>query len=73
MLKHRRVKHFGFEFRYDINDVDVNNPLRDGIPPVCQNILHRAYNLGLIGHIPDQLTINQYKPGQGMPGSAHVL
>ncbi|BFZ15045.1 hypothetical protein BsWGS_18084 [Bradybaena similaris] len=67
VMKHRRVKHFGFEFRYDINDVDVNNPLPDGIPPECQNILHRAYSLGLIGHIPDQLTINQYKPGQGIP------
>ncbi|CAG5129385.1 unnamed protein product [Candidula unifasciata] len=67
VMKHRQVKHFGFEFRYDINDVDVNNPLPDGIPPLCQNILHRAYNLGVIGHMPDQLTVNQYKPGQGIP------
>lgn len=29
-LKHRRVKHFGYEFRYDNNDVDKDNPLPGG-------------------------------------------
>lgn len=29
-LKHRRVKHYGFEFRYDINNVDKDKPLPAG-------------------------------------------
>ncbi|XP_058041789.1 alkylated DNA repair protein alkB homolog 8 isoform X2 [Ahaetulla prasina] len=32
-LKHRRVKHFGYEFRYDNNNVDQDRPLPGGIPP----------------------------------------
>lgn len=29
-LKHRRVKHFGYEFRYDNNNVDKDKPLPGG-------------------------------------------
>jgi len=29
-LKHRRVKHYGFEFRYDNNNVDKDKPLPAG-------------------------------------------
>lgn len=29
-LKHRRVKHYGFEFRYDNNNVDKHKPLTAG-------------------------------------------
>lgn len=29
-LKHRRVKHFGYEFRYDNNNVDRDRPLPGG-------------------------------------------
>lgn len=31
-LKHRRVKHYGFEFRYDNNNVDKDKPLPAGKP-----------------------------------------
>ena len=64
-LKHRQVKHYGFEFKYGINDVDVNNPLPQGIPELCRNFLEKALDSGLVTHYPDQLTVNQYKPGQG--------
>ena len=64
-MKHRKVKHFGFEFKYGINDVDVTDPLRNGIPHVCNVILNKAKDMGLIQHLPDQLTINSYQPGQG--------
>lgn len=41
-LKHRRVRHYGYEFRYDNNNVDKDKPLAAGktvtvfstIPPV---------------------------------------
>lgn len=29
-LKHRKVKHFGYEFRYDNNNVDKDKPLPGG-------------------------------------------
>ena len=64
-MKHRKVKHFGFEFKYGINDVDVTDPLRNGIPHVCNVILNKAKDMGLIQHLPDQLTINSYQSGQG--------
>ncbi|KAK2519052.1 Alkbh8 [Columba guinea] len=32
-LRHRRVKHFGYEFCYDNNNVDKDKPLPGGIPP----------------------------------------
>ncbi|XP_021093415.1 alkylated DNA repair protein alkB homolog 8 isoform X3 [Heterocephalus glaber] len=31
-LKHRRVKHFGYEFHYENNNVDKDKPLPEGIP-----------------------------------------
>jgi hypothetical protein len=31
VLKHRRVKHFGYEFRYDNNNVDKDKPLPGGM------------------------------------------
>lgn len=30
-MKHRRVKHYGFEFRYDNNNVDKDKPLPAGM------------------------------------------
>uniref|UniRef100_A0A8D0HFE2 tRNA (carboxymethyluridine(34)-5-O)-methyltransferase ALKBH8 n=1 Tax=Sphenodon punctatus TaxID=8508 RepID=A0A8D0HFE2_SPHPU len=66
-LKHRRVKHFGYEFRYDNNNVDKDKPLPGGIPDICQSLFETCMKLGYIKHKPDQLTVNQYEPGQGIP------
>ncbi|KAL8191045.1 UNVERIFIED_CONTAM: Alkylated DNA repair protein alkB 8 [Gekko kuhli] len=66
-LKHRRVKHFGYEFRYDNNNVDRDKPLPGGLPELCNVILAKCLTLGYIKEKPDQLTINQYEPGQGIP------
>ncbi|RZC36183.1 alkylated DNA repair protein alkB -like 8, partial [Asbolus verrucosus] len=65
-MKHRQVKHYGYEFRYDINNVDKDKPLSEKIPQEC-DVLWRRLN---IDFRPDQLTINHYKPGQGIP--AHI-
>ncbi|KAH0810649.1 hypothetical protein GEV33_012138 [Tenebrio molitor] len=65
-MKHRQVKHYGYEFRYDINNVDKNKPLPEKIPTECGFLWDRlSFNFR-----PDQLTINHYKPGQGIP--SHV-
>ncbi|XP_036392859.1 alkylated DNA repair protein alkB homolog 8 [Megalops cyprinoides] len=66
-LKHRRVKHYGYEFRYDNNNVDKDKPLPGGLPQVCDAVLERCLQENHIDVKPDQLTINQYEPGQGIP------
>ncbi|XP_013366575.1 PREDICTED: alkylated DNA repair protein alkB homolog 8 isoform X2 [Chinchilla lanigera] len=69
-LKHRRVKHFGYEFHYENNNVDKDKPLPEGLPAVCDSFLEKWLAEGYIKHKPDQLTVNQYEPGQGIP--AHI-
>ncbi|CAH1777251.1 unnamed protein product [Owenia fusiformis] len=66
-LKHRKVKHYGYEFLYGINNVDLNCPLKDGIPSQCEQVLDRLIQGKYITSYPDQLTVNQYAPGQGIP------
>lgn len=63
-LRHRRVKHFGYEFLYGMNNVDKSNPLPDGIPSVCNALLDHIQKKVMFR--PDQMTVNEYKPGQGM-------
>ncbi|NP_001365062.1 tRNA (carboxymethyluridine(34)-5-O)-methyltransferase ALKBH8 isoform 3 [Homo sapiens] len=69
-LKHRRVKHFGYEFHYENNNVDKDKPLSGGLPDICESFLEKWLRKGYIKHKPDQMTINQYEPGQGIP--AHI-
>lgn len=63
-LKHRRVKHFGFEFKYGVNSVNPDEP----IEPIPQNygFLRELFDKHGCGqYCYDQLTINNYSPGQG--------
>ncbi|XP_045872544.1 alkylated DNA repair protein alkB homolog 8 isoform X1 [Meles meles] len=69
-LKHRRVKHFGYEFHYENNNVDKDKPLPGGLPDIWDSILEKWLKEGFIKHKPDQLTVNQYEPGRGIP--AHI-
>ncbi|CAK1578843.1 unnamed protein product [Parnassius mnemosyne] len=64
-LKNRQVKHFGYEFRYGSNDVDLNSPLPDKIPKECDILWTRLKSYGIDLDPPDQLTVNKYMPGQG--------
>ncbi|XP_055700460.1 alkylated DNA repair protein alkB homolog 8 [Phlebotomus papatasi] len=68
-LKHRQVKHFGYEFRYGTNDVDSDKPLMEKIPEECQILWQRMQEKhpDIDWPIPDQLTVNKYSPGQGIP------
>ncbi|XP_072318003.1 tRNA (carboxymethyluridine(34)-5-O)-methyltransferase alkbh8 [Eucyclogobius newberryi] len=66
-LKHRKVKHYGYEFRYDNNNVDKDKPLAAGLPVECMPVLERCIKRGCISVMPDQLTVNQYESGQGIP------
>ena len=64
-LKHRWVRHYGFEFNYDTNNVDENSPMQEPIPDYLNPLITRMINVGVLQRRPDQLTINAYKPGQG--------
>jgi alkylated DNA repair protein alkB homolog 8 len=69
-LKNRKVQHFGFEFIYGVNNVDPTKPLTNKpIPKDCEEIwknLEKKYFK--FSHFrPDQLTVNRYEPGHGIP------
>ncbi|KAL5285706.1 ALKBH8.2 family protein [Megaselia abdita] len=68
-LKHRSVKHFGYEFMYGTNNVDPENPLDKKIPKECDFLWKRLKekSLPMEWEFPDQMTVNEYLPGQGIP------
>ena len=66
-MKNRTVKHFGYEFIYGSNNVDRSKPLKQKIPSVCDQLLQKILSDKLLDFVPDQLTVNQYQPGQGIP------
>ena len=63
----RRVQHYGYKFNYatllidDIDDADKNK-----IPEVFTGLLHRLLDEQIITKLPNQLTINEYYPGDGI-------
>lgn len=59
------MKHYGYEFLYGVNNVDVNQPLEQKIPGDCTELIDSIMKLNIISTRPDQLTVNQYLPGQG--------
>ena len=63
-LKHRRVMHYGYKFDYAANAID-RTPLPQDIPVKCLNLVERLHQQKLISQLPDQMTVNQYQPGQG--------
>jgi len=63
-LKHRSVMHYGYRFDYTANAVD-RTPLPRNIPTKFLNLMERLLQQNLISQLPDQLTVNQYQPGQG--------
>ena len=67
-LKLRRVEHYGYEFLYGVNNVNPDSPLPTPIPKECQPILERMLDQALVSSIPNQLTVNEYQPGQGKLG-----
>ncbi|OQS01081.1 alkylated DNA repair protein alkB-like 8 [Achlya hypogyna] len=61
----RRVQHYGYAFRYDSRDVDVNRPL-GRMPEFCRDMTSRLHELRPDLDEPDQITVNEYLPGQGI-------
>ena len=68
VLKNRKVQHFGYEFLYGANNVDPDCPLVNRpIPEACSQIWKCLENSSFSDFRPDQMTVNRYEPGQGIP------
>lgn len=68
VLKHRQVEHFGYKFCYDSSNVCKKSPLLKKIPENTNFIINRFRALrNDVDWSPNQLTINHYEPGQGIP------
>ena len=78
-LSHRRVQHYGYKFIYGLNSVNSNEQIKE-IPQIFQNIFrNQMFNKFAdfcnkksdSGEFPsdyfDQVTVNEYKPGSGIP------
>ena len=67
-LKQRTVVHYGYRFCYGTNNVDCSQPLcGDGLPDFSKPVITKLMEEGHFTKEPDQLTINRYNPGDGIP------
>lgn len=60
----RRVQHYGYSFDYK-NKIIGSVRERD-IPGVFLGLAERMVALGLLGEVPDQVTVNEYEVGKGI-------
>ncbi|XP_022863176.1 alkylated DNA repair protein alkB homolog 8-like [Olea europaea var. sylvestris] len=72
-LAKRRVQHYGYEFRYDIRNVNTKQYLGD-LPSFVSPVLGRIKMFqkfdSSVDVCVDQLTVNEYPPGVGL--SPHI-
>jgi len=65
----RRVQHYGWRYDYKARAVTADmriGPLPDFIAPVAEALRER----GWFAETPDQVIVNEYKPGQGIAAHA---
>jgi alkylated DNA repair dioxygenase AlkB len=65
----RRIQQHGYRYDYH-NGILVAATYLGPLPAWAANIAKRIYSDRLISKLPDQLTVNEYKPGQGL--TSHV-
>ncbi|KAI4327916.1 hypothetical protein L6164_020325 [Bauhinia variegata] len=72
-LSKRRVQHYGYEFCYDIRNVNIRHCLGE-LPSFVSPILERISSFPNFTNaeniVLDQLTVNEYPPGVGL--SPHI-
>ncbi|CAH9055044.1 unnamed protein product [Cuscuta europaea] len=72
-LAKRRVQHYGYEFCYDIRNVNTSHYLGE-LPQFVSLVLERVSSFQKLGYtgsvVLDQLTVNEYPPGVGL--SPHI-
>ena len=54
-MKHRKVKHYGYEFIHGKDDIDKNDPLEECIPDICQPVIDKRMHEKLIPWKPEKL------------------
>ena len=65
-MSRRSVQHHGYRYRYETNDVDPNDRMGP-LPDFALALIRRMLDLKLIFEETDQLTVNLYNPGAGIP------
>jgi alkylated DNA repair protein alkB family protein 8 len=65
-LKRRRVVHYGLEFDYSLRRAVARDSV-GSIPTWCHQFIGRAIRDRHFQFYPDQITVNEYLPGNGIP------
>ena len=65
----RRVQHYGYRYDYKARRVDPSMYLGP-LPALAMPVVNKLVERSLFSHVPDQLIVNEYLPGQGI--TAHV-
>jgi alkylated DNA repair dioxygenase AlkB len=65
----RRVQHYGYRYDYKSRSVDSSTFL-GALPAWAQSMAERIRHDGFTSRVPDQLIVNEYKPGQGI--ASHI-
>eukprot|EP01127_Copromyxa_protea_P019330 TRINITY_DN623_c0_g1_i1.p1 TRINITY_DN623_c0_g1~~TRINITY_DN623_c0_g1_i1.p1 ORF type:complete len:587 (-),score=140.48 TRINITY_DN623_c0_g1_i1:24-1784(-) len=66
VLNRRTVKHWGYTFDYVKNTVDRESK-NDNFPPLFRQVREKMKSLDFLPFEPDQITVNVYEPGAGIP------
>jgi alkylated DNA repair dioxygenase AlkB len=61
----RRVQQYGYRYDYKARAVSVRDRLGD-LPVWTIEIAQRLVDYGYFDHLPDQVIVNEYLPGQGI-------
>ena len=62
---YRRVQHYGWRYDYRARQIDPSMHL-GAIPQWARRLGHRLVELGLLGEMPDQVIVNEYRGNQGI-------
>jgi alkylated DNA repair dioxygenase AlkB len=61
----RRVQHYGYKYDYKARSIDYSMFIGK-LPSWAMTMAQRLFDERHISELPDQLIINEYKPGQGI-------
>lgn len=65
----RRTQHYGYRYDYKKRNIDKIEKA-ENIPEWSSELIKNLINQGLFSRKPDQMIVNEYKPGQGI--SRHI-
>ena len=61
----RRVQHYGYVYDYRTRSINTDMYLGE-LPKFCQYFAEKFYEEEWFSVVPDQVIVNEYKPGQGI-------